>query len=109
MQKLLNTKFYIGVAGMMFAAFLNVPTAHADTCGVNLFNHQLLTEADFAKDGNTYKDGRWNGYLNDYVSNYPFGLWQIKHIRLFIQLIVMIQMLVEEHWHLKCKIIRPRV
>ena len=65
-----NKCFATVLAVSMLAA---VPAHAADQCGVNLFNPQLLLQADFKFGNNNTYSGVWNGHLNRYIAQYPFG------------------------------------
>ena len=76
-------KKVFGAGAVMCVAMLS-HNAYADgMCGVNLFNPMILTEADFAYD-DVY-DGRWNEYLNLYLSNYSFGFLPGKSYKVSYQ------------------------
>ena len=62
--------FGVGAVVCVFAFSHN---AYADVaCGVNSFDPMILTEADFVNRNGVYI-GKWNGYLDLYLSNYSFG------------------------------------
>ena len=71
-QKLLNRGLCGLFFGGIFTAMCAIP-AHADECGVNLFNPQLLLQADFTSDSNNQYKGKWNDHLNRYIERYPYG------------------------------------
>ncbi|MBP5794660.1 MAG: hypothetical protein J6W41_01435 [Alphaproteobacteria bacterium] len=76
MQKLFGFKKIgaLSVAGLV--SFVAIDARADATCGVNLFNPMILTEADFTltqrNNGEYDATGSWE-HLNTYVSNYPFN------------------------------------
>ena len=75
MQKLFGFKKIgaLSVAGLV--SFVAIDARADATCGVNLFNPMILTEADFTltqrNNGEYDATGSWE-HLNTYVSDYPF-------------------------------------
>lgn len=81
MKNALNKTFCVCAVVGVFA-FSH--SAYADVaCGVNLFNPMVLTEADFRYD-DVYV-GRWNEYLDLYLSNYSFGFLPGKSYKVSYQ------------------------
>lgn len=81
----MNMKKIFGVGAVM-CVFALSHNAYADgTCGVNLFNPMVLTEADFVNQNGVYI-GNWNGYLNLYLSNYSFGFLADKSYKVSYRL-----------------------
>ncbi len=75
MQKLFGFKKVSILSVAILTSFVAIDAYAADACGINLFNPQLLTEADFVASTNsgvTAYTGKWE-HLDTYVSNYPFN------------------------------------
>ncbi len=83
MKNALNKTFCVCAVIGVFAFSHN---AYADVaCGVNSFNPMVLTEADFVNRNGVYI-GKWNGYLDLYLSNYPFNFLPGKSYKVSYQL-----------------------
>lgn len=75
MQNLFGFKKVSILSVAILTSFVAIDAYAADACGINLFNPQLLTEADFVastSSGVTAYAGKWE-HLDTYVSNYPFN------------------------------------